>query len=196
VTARLKVVTSAVRRASLAAGNGTEASPALENSLGFLVCDTARYIKRVLYARLAPYGIPGSCWFVLRALWQRDGVSQRELSTMLGLTEPALMMTLRTMERLGLVARTRDAVDKRRINILLTPRARGMEEELLGVAAEINLAMLAMISEDQRSVMMSSLRSVHSELARACDGVLQPLDGEVANEQAATDPPPRKRAAK
>ncbi|MDP3250490.1 MAG: MarR family transcriptional regulator [Hydrogenophaga sp.] len=196
MTARLKVVTSAVRRASLAAGNGTEASPALENSLGFLVCDTARYIKRVLYARLAPYGIPGSCWFVLRALWQRDGVSQRELSTMLGLTEPALMMTLRTMERLGLVARTRDAVDKRRINILLTPRARGMEEELLGVAAEINLAMLAMISEDQRSVMMSSLRSVHSELARACDGVLQPLDGEVANEQAATDPPPRKRAAK
>jgi Transcriptional regulators len=196
VTARLKVVTSAVRRASLAAGNGTEASPALENSLGFLVCDTARYIKRVLYARLAPYGIPGSCWFVLRALWQRDGVSQRELSTMLGLTEPALMMTLRAMERLGLVARTRDAFDKRRINILLTPRARGMEEELLGVAAEINLAMLAMISEDQRSVMMSSLRSVHSELARACDGVLQPLDGEVANEQAATDPPPRKRAAK
>jgi DNA-binding MarR family transcriptional regulator len=168
----------------------------LENSLGFLVCDTARYIKRVLYARLAPYGIPGSCWFVLRALWQRDGVSQRELSTMLGLTEPALMMTLRAMERLGLVARTRDAFDKRRINILLTPRARGMEEELLGVAAEINLAMLAMISEDQRSVMMSSLRSVHSELARACDGVLQPLDGEVANEQAATDPPPRKRAAK
>lgn len=196
MTARLKVVTSAVRRASLAAGNGTEASPALENSLGFLVCDTARYIKRVLYARLAPYGIPGSCWFVLRALWQRDGVSQRELSTMLGLTEPALMMTLRAMERLGLVARTRDAFDKRRINILLTPRARGMEEELLGVAAEINLAMLAMISEDQRSVMMSSLRSVHSELARACDGVLQPLDGEVANEQAATDPPPRKRAAK
>ena len=196
MTARLKVVTSAVRRASLAAGNGTEASPALENSLGFLVCDTARYIKRVLHARLAPYGIPGSCWFVLRALWQRDGVSQRELSTMLGLTEPALMMTLRAMERLGLVARTRDAFDKRRINILLTPRARGMEEELLGVAAEINLAMLAMISEDQRSVMMSSLRSVHSELARACDGVLQPLDGEVANEQAATDPPPRKRAAK
>lgn len=196
MTARLKVVTSAVRRASLAAGTGAEASPALENSLGFLVCDTARYIKRVLYARLAPYGIPGSCWFVLRALWQRDGVSQRELSAMLGLTEPALMMTLRTMERLGLVARTRDEVDKRRINILLTPKARGMEEELLGVAAEINRAMLAMISEEERSVMMSSLRSVHTELARACDGVLQPIDGEVPDEQVAAAPIRGRKLAK
>ncbi len=63
-----------------------------------------------------------------------------------------------------------------------------MEEELLGVAAEINRAMLVMISETDRSVMMASLRSVHTELARACDGVLQPMDGEVADERLATDP--------
>jgi DNA-binding MarR family transcriptional regulator len=198
VTARLKVVTSAVRRASLAAatGPGTVAGPALRDSLGFLICDTARYVKRVLYARLAPYGIPGSCWFVLRALWQRDGVSQRELSAMLGLAEPALMMTLRTMERLGLVTRVRDESDKRRISILLTHRARDMKEELLGVAEEINRGMLATISEDERSVMMSSLRAVHTELARACDGVLQPIDEANADEPAAASTPPKKRSAK
>jgi len=199
VTARLKVVTSAVRRASLA--NETGAGPASEDSLGFLICDTARYVKRVLYARLAPYGIPGSCWFVLRALWQRDSVSQRELSAMLGLAEPTLMMTLRTMERLGLVTRARDDVDKRRICILLTPRARGLEEELLGVAAEVNRAMLATISQDARSTMVASLRSVHTELARACDGVL-PLGNEVADEPAAranrpaSAGPGKRRAAK
>ncbi|MGH8436630.1 MAG: MarR family winged helix-turn-helix transcriptional regulator [Pseudomonas sp.] len=196
MTARLKVVTSAVRRASLVTGNGTEASPALENSLGFLVCDTARYIKRVLYARLAPYGIPGSCWFVLRALWQRDNVSQRELSAMLGLAEPALMMSLRSMERLGLVSRKRDETDKRRINILLTQRAHDMEEELLGVADEINRAMLATISEKERSVMMSSLRAVHAELARACDGVLQPIDDAVTDEPAAASRSAKKGSAK
>lgn len=190
MTERLKVVTSAVRRASLATEAG--AGPALEDSLGFLICDTARYVKRVLYARLAPYGIPGSCWFVLRALWQRDGVSQRELSAMLGLAEPALMMTLRTMERLGLVTRERDEADKRRISILLTQRARDMQEELLGVAAEVNRAMLATVSLDARSIMVSSLRSVHTELARACDGVLQPIDDEIADAPA---PRPNRSAA-
>jgi MarR family transcriptional regulator, organic hydroperoxide resistance regulator len=196
VTARLTVVTSAVRRASLATGTGTNASPALQDSLGFLICDTARYVKRVLYARLAPYGIPGSCWFVLRALWQRDGVSQRELSAMLGLAEPALMMTLRTMERLSLVTRVRDVTDKRRINILLTRRARDMEVELLGVAAEINRAMLATISEDERLVLVASLRSVHTELARACEGVLPPIEEGPADEPPGASPPARKRAAK
>lgn len=195
MTARLKVVTSAVRRASLAAAPGT-GTMALQDSLGFLICDTARYVKRVLYARLAPYGIPGSCWFVLRALWQRDGVSQRELSAMLGLAEPALMMTLRTMEQLGLVTRLRDKSDKRRISILLTPRARDMEEELLGMAQEVNRAMLATLSEDERSVMMSSLRAVHTELARACDGVLQPIDEVAADEPVAARTPAKKRLAK
>jgi DNA-binding MarR family transcriptional regulator len=195
MTARLKVVTSAVRRASLAAAVGT-GPLALQDSLGFLICDTARYVKRVLDARLAPYGIPGSCWFVLRALWQRDGVSQRELSAMLGLAEPALMMTLRTMERLGLVLRVRDKSDKRRISILLTPRARNMEGELLGLAGEINRAMLATISAEESLVMMSSLRAVHTELARACDGVLQPIDESVADEPAAASTPAQQQGAK
>ena len=92
------------------------------------------------------------------------------------------MMTLRTMERLGLITRSRDEMDKRRISILLTPRARDMEEELLGVAAEINRAMLATISQDTRVSMVSSLRSVHTELARACDGVLQPIGEEIAGD--------------
>lgn len=192
MTARLKVVTSAVRRASFATEAGT--GPAAEDSLGFLICDTARYVKRVLYARLAPYGIPGSCWFVLRALWHRDGMSQRELSAMLGLAEPALMMTLRTMERLRLVTRARDEVDKRRISILLTQRARDMEAELLGVAAEVNRAMLVTVTQDARSVMLSSLQSVHTELARACDGVLQPIDDEPAEKPAARPKPPAAKA--
>lgn len=195
MTGRLKVVTSAVRRASLATATGT-GTMALQDSFGFLICDTARYVKRVLYARLAPYGIPGSCWFVLRALWQRDGVSQRELSAMLGLAEPTLMVALRTMEQLGLVTRVRDKLDKRRISILLTHRARDMEEELLGMAQEVNRAMLATISEDEYSAMMSSLRAVHTELARACDGVLQPIDEVVADEPVAASTPPKKRLTK
>lgn len=192
MTARLKDVTSSMRRASLAtmadAGAGVEAGLGLQDSFGFLICDTARYVKRVLYARLAPYGIPGSCWFVLRALWQRDTVSQRELSNALGLAEPALMMTLRTMERLGLITRIRDEVDKRRIFIVLTDRARDLEEELVELAAEINRAMLATISPDARSTLLSSLRSVHTELARASDGVFPPSDDEISKMTAASAP--------
>ncbi len=148
--------------------------PELGESLGFLICDTARYVKRVLYARLAPYGIPGSCWFVLRALWQQDGVSQRELSATLGMAEPALMMTLRTLEKLGLVARVRDTADKRRMFVNLTAHAHGLKDELLDVASEVNRSMHAAMSEPQRQAMMLGLASVHKQLAGACVDVASP----------------------
>ncbi len=156
--------------------------PQLGDSLGFLICDTARYVKRVLYARLAPYGIPGSCWFVLRALWQQDGVSQRELSATLGLAEPPLMMTLRTMEKLGLVKRERDPNDKRRMCVNLTARARGLKRELLGVATDVNRSMHAAMSEPQRIAMMLGLASVHQQLAGACVDVVAPAADLAANE--------------
>jgi DNA-binding MarR family transcriptional regulator len=157
-----------------------------DDSLGFLICDTARYVKRVLYARLAPYGIPGSCWFVLRALWQQDGISQRELSDCLGLAEPTLMMTLRTMERLGLVTRQRDEVDKRRMRVLLTDHAQAMKAELIAVADEVNRTMLFALSTPDRAAMVSGLRCVHTQLQRACDGVLPPTSDESADEPKAS----------
>lgn len=156
--------------------------PQLGESLGFLICDTARYVKRVLYARLAPYGIPGSCWFVLRALWQQDGVSQRELSATLGMAEPALMMTLRTLEKLGLVARVRDTADKRRMFVNLTAHAQGLKNELLDVASEVNRSMHAAMSEAQRRAMMTGLASVHEQLARACVDGASPSSEPVTNE--------------
>jgi DNA-binding MarR family transcriptional regulator len=167
-------VTARPKMASLTPLAESGPLPQLGDSLGFLICDTARYVKRVLYARLAPYGIPGGCWFVLRALWQQDGVSQRELSATLGLAEPALMMTLRTLERLGLVARERDPADRRRMFVNLTARAQGLKKELLNVASDVNQSMHAAMSEAQRQAMMSGLASVHEQLASTCVDVVAP----------------------
>lgn len=159
---------------SLALLSETRGLPQLGDSLGFLICDTARYVKRVLYTRLAPYGIPGGCWFVLRALWEKDGVSQRDLSATLGLADPALLMKLRTLERLGLVARERDPDDKRRMCVNLTARAQDMKAELLGVAGDVNAYMHPAMSETQRKALMAGLASVLQQLADACVDVASP----------------------
>ena len=74
-------------------------SDRLTDSLGFLIVDSGRYVKRSLYARIANHGIRGGAWFVLRVLWQRDGLTQRELAGRLGLMEPSVQEMLRAMER-------------------------------------------------------------------------------------------------
>lgn len=138
--------------------------PELSESIGFLICDAARYVKRTLASRLAQYGIPGGCWFVLRALWLRDGISQRELSVMLGVAEPGVVISLRSMEQLGLVTRERDETDRRRMRVLLTPRARAMERELLAMAQEVNRDLLSTFRPEDQAALVASLQALRMRM--------------------------------
>lgn len=138
--------------------------PELSESIGFLICDAARYVKRTLAARLSQYGIPGGCWFLLRALWLRDGISQRELSVMLGVAEPGVVISLRAMERLGLVLRERDEADRRRMRVLLTPHARAMERELLAMAQEVNREVMSPFRPEDRAALVASLQALRMRM--------------------------------
>ena len=144
--------------------------PGLDESLGFLICDTARFVKRVLYARLAPWGIPGSCWFLLRVLWQEDGVSQRELSERLGVAEPSVVVVLRGLENKDLIRRERDQVDRRKMRVFLTKRAVDLEHELMAVAEEVNHTMLHALSGKDEKQVTKNLRSIRKQLSTSCEG--------------------------
>lgn len=151
--------------------------PELSESIGFLICDAARYVKRTLASRLSHYGIPGGCWFVLRALWLRDGISQRELSAMLGVAEPGVVISLRSMEQLGLVTRERDEADRRRMRVLLTPRARAMQRELLAMAQEVNRDLLATFRPEDRAALLASLQSLRMRMP--AEAKLEPAEEEM-----------------
>ena len=55
--------------------------------------------------RLAEHGVSFGHWTFLRILWEGDGLTQRELSEQAGVMEPTTFSALKTMERLGYVAR-------------------------------------------------------------------------------------------
>lgn len=150
--------------------------PALQDSFGFLVCDSARHVKRVLATWLAKYGIPVSCWFLLRALWLQDGISQRELSECLGIAEPAVVATLRTMERLDLVTRERDDTDRRRMRVLLTKRARALQPELLAMAQDVNTQLMQAIPEPERAAFVATLRVLRAAMLRQTAGTWVSID--------------------
>ena len=73
-------------------------------------------------------------WYFLRVLWTEDGLSQRELSARVGMMEPTTVIALRSMEKSGLIRRVRSADDRRKVLVWLTPKAKRLRDELLGVA--------------------------------------------------------------
>src|SRR5262249_41688439 len=91
-------------------------------SVGYLVRQTHRALTRALQARIAPHGVSIGMWFFLRALWQEDGISQRELSQRVGMMEPTTASALNNMERKGFVRRVRNRTDRRIVNVFLTER--------------------------------------------------------------------------
>src|SRR5262249_41596798 len=79
----------------------------------YLVRDAHRAFQRLLEKRITAHGITRGQWYFLRVLWNKDGLSQRALSSRVGMMEPTTVIALRSMERAGLIRRSRSADDRR-----------------------------------------------------------------------------------
>ena len=109
-----------------------------DRSLGFQVRRCHRAFDRVLSGHLAASGLSSGFWYFLRALWQEDGATQKRLAQLNNVTEPTAVAVLGAMERLGIVRRERNTVDRRKVNVFLTERADDLKAELMPVAHRIN----------------------------------------------------------
>ncbi len=119
------------------------ASTGAEESFGRLVRDSHRAFSCALQARIADHGVTIGQWYFLRALWEEDGLTQRELSRRVGMREPTTVSALNSMERDGLIRRTRNAHDRRKINVFLTGKGQNLKNRLLPLAVEIDARAMA-----------------------------------------------------
>jgi DNA-binding MarR family transcriptional regulator len=98
--------------------------------VGAKLRDAHRAYNRLLQARLSEEGVSLGMWYFLCALWQQDGISQRELSRRVGTMEPTTVSALAQMERRGLVQRQRDPLDQRRRVVRLTKTGQSLRDRL------------------------------------------------------------------
>ncbi len=131
-----------------------------QESFGFLIRDLHRAINRDLAKKIAPSNLTTAQWFFLRSLWEKDGISQRELSRSVGLTEPTTVAALKVMERNGLIQRARDKLDTRKIIVKLTRKGRSLKKKLLPYAREINNRILEDFSQKEIDKLMNTLRTL------------------------------------
>ena len=111
--------------------------------MAHLVKDATRCFLRALQIRLARHNVQLGHWAFLRILWQRDGLTKRELSIEAGLMEPTTFVALRAMVSLGYVTLERKGENKKNIYVYLTPIGRALEQVLVPLAVEVNSIALA-----------------------------------------------------
>ena len=106
--------------------------------LAHLVKDTWRAFQRSLSLRLARHGIPHGHWTFLRVLWERDGITQRELSIQAGVSEAATFAALRSMEKAGHVVRKQRDGNRKNVYVKLTRSGKALRRKLVPLAVGVN----------------------------------------------------------
>ena len=152
--------------------------------LAHLVRDAARGLARGLQLRLQAHRVSFGHWVFLRILWEKDGLTQRELSERAGMMEPTTFAAVTALERLGYVTRRKKAGNRKNVFIFLTPRGAGLKPKLVPLAEAVNEAAVADVTAADIAATRRTLLAMIRNLAA----------DELA--LAAPRPPARPRAAR
>jgi MarR family transcriptional regulator, organic hydroperoxide resistance regulator len=150
--------------------------PAADNALSFVVRDVNRAFARALQTRIARSGVSMGQWFFLRALWDEDGLTQRELSHRVGMMEPTTVTAVNVMESQGLVQRVRNVYDRRKMNIHLTDKGRALRDTMMPSASDIADLAVVGIPPDEVARAIAVLRQVGANLNAAAHGRDEEVD--------------------
>jgi MarR family transcriptional regulator, organic hydroperoxide resistance regulator len=136
----------------------------LDETVGFLVWDTARAYQHVSAPMLARHGIGFGLYHFLRILHERDGLTFRELSDAAHLRGPTTVVAIRELESRGLVRRKRNPTDARKINIFLTKRGETAYKAIIPVSAMINRRGVAGLSIEDQDTLKRLLRHIRGNM--------------------------------
>lgn len=108
-------------------------------SVGHLTRLVFRDFATALGSRLAGHGVTSGQWRFMRVLWEKDDISQRQLADRVGTREATAVRSIRSLVKSGLVERREDPGDARKYRIVLTAKARRLEQRLLPYVAEVHV---------------------------------------------------------
>ena len=134
------------------------------NSAGLLIRDTMMHLQVLVRARIKDDVLSTAQYFLLRILWEKEGLSQRELSDRVCTTEPTTQSAILRMEKQGLVKRARNEEDKRAYRVYLTQKGRNLQHKLVPSMNEINKIINKDIKGPDRRLFIQLIRKMRQNL--------------------------------
>jgi MarR family transcriptional regulator for hemolysin len=136
-----------------------------EQSIGFLISDTARLMRRRFDQRARHLGLTRAQWQVLAHLQRNEGINQIGLADLLDIEAITLCRTIDRMEEGGWVERRADPNDRRARLLFLTERARPFIADMRAIAEEIYAEALSGLPADTRQTLTEILTAMRTNLS-------------------------------
>ena len=120
----------------------------LEQQLCFSVYSAAHAFNAAYKPLLEPLGLTYPQYLVLLALWQKDGVSVKDIGTRLHLDSGTLTPLLKRLQASGYVRRGRNPSDERQLLVELTPEGQSLRAR----AAEVRKSLVCGLGQAEASI--------------------------------------------
>lgn len=133
-------------------------------SLGFVISDVARLIRRNFNRRVQHLGLTQAQWQVLAYLARNEGCRQIQLADVLDMQPISVARIIDRMQAAGWVERRPDPADRRAFNLYLAPKASPILEQMWQHGADTRLQALTDIPPDQQEQLLNLLLQMRANL--------------------------------
>ena len=141
-----------------------------DSSIGFLISDVSRLLRRVYDRRVEPLGLTRAQWRVLVHVYRREGVSQTALAQVLEIEKPTLGKLVDRLEEKGWVERRIEASDQRARRVVITDQARPLIDQMEELAEDVHADALDGVADEEADQLHDTLMTVKSNLLRLLNG--------------------------
>ncbi|NNG38504.1 MarR family transcriptional regulator [Flexivirga sp. ID2601S] len=131
----------------------------LWGSIGFLLSKAADQVESQFATALGPHGITPREYGILTTIARRGPQSQQQIGSQIGIDRTTMVNLVDSLEESGLVERVRDAKDRRRYALTLSPAAEKLVHKTLPVVdAETHDQYLAPLTAAERDTLVDLIR--------------------------------------
>ncbi|WP_096701091.1 MarR family transcriptional regulator [Magnetospirillum sp. 15-1] len=148
-------------------------------TLGFLLHDTARLLRKRFEQRARHLGLTRSQWQAMAYLASNEGIHQGGLAELLDIEPITLVPLLDRLEARGLIARRPHPTDRRSKLLFLTEAAHPLLAAMRVIGEATRAEALESLPPPEREALLRALTTMKANLLEACD---RPVPAEGASD--------------
>jgi len=137
----------------------------LEQQVCFAIYSAMHAVNKAYLPLLEKLALTYPQYLAMLVLWECDNVTVKELGGRLFLDSGTLTPLLKRLEGMGLVHRTRDPKDERKVRLSLTGKGKDLRQDALAIPGQIAAAM-GRPADDLKAV-RKELRRIRNYLLEA-----------------------------
>jgi DNA-binding MarR family transcriptional regulator len=138
-----------------------------DRSLGVLISDVAKLLRRSFDRRLQSLGLTQAQWRAIINIARTEGMSQTALAECLEIQPITVGRLIDRMESAGWVERRGHPLDRRAVQLYLTPKSQPILDEIHARASELTAECVAGLAGTAQKQLLDHMQRIKQNLAAA-----------------------------